>query len=267
MNPAMSRLAHTPETALLTVERGMQVLRAFRCDRACLSNAELVRRTGLPKATVSRLTSTLVQVGYLRRGPGGREFEVATGAIGIGHAFIASSELVRAANPHLQRLADLLQVSVALAVGDRLEMLYIGYAAGRKVATLRLGVGSVLPMGSTSIGHAYLWGLPADEQRRALAALKAKAGTGASALKAGIRRSFEELDATGACGVLGGHTNDAYGVALAVFVGRERVVMALSCGKADLRPDLAAEHSRIAPALKSTARDLEQALAGLDVHG
>lgn len=38
----------------LTVERGLEVLHASRAARAPLSNAELVRRTGLPKATVSR---------------------------------------------------------------------------------------------------------------------------------------------------------------------------------------------------------------------
>ena len=35
----------------------------FRAARAPLSNAELVRRTGLPKATVSRLTTTLISIG------------------------------------------------------------------------------------------------------------------------------------------------------------------------------------------------------------
>ena len=52
---------------------GLRPLRAFRCDRASLGNAELVRRTGLPKATVSRLTTTLLQVGFLRHVAGGSE--------------------------------------------------------------------------------------------------------------------------------------------------------------------------------------------------
>ena len=51
----------------LTVERGLEVLRAFHAERTPLSNAELVRRTGLSKATVSRLTTTLIRIGFLRR--------------------------------------------------------------------------------------------------------------------------------------------------------------------------------------------------------
>jgi DNA-binding IclR family transcriptional regulator len=152
----MSARVQTREeaSALLTVERGLQVLRAFRSNSAPLTNAELVGRTRLSKATVSRLTSTLLQLGYLRRGPDGRAFEVAARPLGIGHAFIASSELLHETQPLLQTLADRLAVSVALAIGDGLDMLYVAYRASQRVATLRLGVGSVLPMGTTSIGHA-----------------------------------------------------------------------------------------------------------------
>jgi IclR family transcriptional regulator, positive regulator for flagellar biogenesis len=252
------------ETALLTVERGMHVLRSFRCERASLTNAELVRRTGLSKATVSRLTSTMLQVGVLRHAPGGREFQLATGPLAIGHSFLASSALMRAADPHLKQLADRLGVSVALAVGDRLQMLYVGYQAGREVGTLRMGVGSVLSMGSTSIGHAYLWGLPAPDQERLLPELRREAAGDAAAVEAAIRHSFAELESTGTCGVLGGHRRGTYGVSLPVRLGRQRIVMGLSCGKADVRPDLAAERRRIAPALHKAARELEQALAEVD---
>jgi IclR family transcriptional regulator, positive regulator for flagellar biogenesis len=251
-------------SVLLTVERGMQVLRAFRSDRVPVTNAELVRRTGLPKATVSRLTSTLLGAGFLRHVDGGREFELATGPLGIGHAYLASSQLLRAANPLLQELAERLDLSVALAMRDHLEMVYIAYRASHVVATLRLGVGSVLPLGTTAIGRAYLWGLPASEQQHLLAELERRAGERACELEQGIRASFSELDATGVCTVLGGYQRDAYGVALPITVGRQRLLMGLSCGKAGVHPDLDAERRRIAPVLKRAAADFEARLAEFD---
>jgi len=250
--------------ALLTVERGMQVLRAFRSDRVPVTNAELVRRTGLSKATVSRLTSTLLQLGFVRHVAGGREFELAAGPLGIGHAYLATSELLQRANPFLQELADRLNVSVALAIGEGLDMLYIGYRASQRVATLRLGVGSVLPMGTTAIGHAYLWGLPVPERKRLVAELKPAAGARAAVMEQGMRESFSELEGTGVCGVLGGYQRDAYGVALPVVVGTQRTVMGLSCGKAGMRPDLAAERKRIAPVLKKAALEFEALLADFE---
>ncbi len=256
--------ADTESATLMTVERGLEVLRAFRSDRAPLSNTELVKRTGLPKATVSRLTSTLIQVGFLRPVPGTRLFELSAGALGIGHAYLAGSELLQVAQPWMQALADSLDVSVALAIQDGIDMLYVAYSVSRKVATLRLGVGSVLPMCTTSIGRAYLWGLPPDEQARLIAQHKQRAGAQGDQLEQGIRASFAELESTGTCAVLGGYQRGTYALALPVWVGRDRVLMGLSCGKADAQPDLQAERLRIAPVLKQAGRDLEKLLADFD---
>ena len=249
---------------VLTVRRGMQVLRAFRSERAPLSNAELVRRTGLSKATVSRLTSTLLYLGFLRHVPGGREFELAAAPVGIGHAYLARCDLLRLANPFLQELADDLNVSVALSIRDDLEMLYVGYRVSHKVRTLRLGVGSLLPLGTTSIGRAYLWGLPEEEREGLLAQLRANAGSGAPSLMRSIQQSFDELKRIGICSVLSGYQRDAYGVALPVVVGQKRILMSMSCGKANVQPNLAEESKRIAPVLRGAAERFQDLLADFD---
>ncbi|SAK87406.1 IclR family transcriptional regulator [Caballeronia pedi] len=251
-------------STLMTVERGLHVLRAFQSDRTPLTNAELVRRTGLPKATVSRLTSTLLQVGFLRSVPGSRGFELSTGALAIGHAYLGSNALLQAAQPLLQELADRLDVSVALGLQDGLDMLYVDYRVSRKVATLRLGVGSVLPMSTTSIGRAYLWGLPQEEQALLIEAHKRHAGPQGDALGDAIHASFHELETTGTCAVMGGFQRGTWGVALPVRIGREGILLGMSCGKADVELDLEFERDRIAPALKETAALLQAQLADFD---
>jgi len=45
--------------------RGLQLLDCFRSAERFLGSQELVERSGLPKATVSRLVRTLVNYGYL----------------------------------------------------------------------------------------------------------------------------------------------------------------------------------------------------------
>jgi DNA-binding IclR family transcriptional regulator len=45
--------------------RGLEILRSFTPNDISLGNQELIDRTGLPKATISRLTLTLVNLGYL----------------------------------------------------------------------------------------------------------------------------------------------------------------------------------------------------------
>ena len=66
--------------------------------------------------------------------------------------------------------------------------------------------------------------------------------------------------------MLGGYQRDAYGIALPVRLGRQRLLMSLSCGKVIVRENLRDEKQRIDPVLKKAAIELEQMLANVDGH-
>lgn len=250
---------------IASVGRGLQVLRAFRSERVPLSNAELVRRTGLSKATVSRLTSTLLHLGYLRLAADVRSFEIAAGSLSIGLAYARSSELLQLANPFLQALADRLEPSATLAIPDGCDMLCIAYRASPRIA-IRFGPGCLLPMGTTALGRAYLSGLPRDERQRMLECLEHNAPAGHwPAVEAAIRENLAELHATGTCAVFGAFNRNTYALASPIRVGRQRRLMAMSCGRATIRPDLTTERQRIAPVLTEAAGKLERILK--DVEG
>ena len=240
----------------LTVERALEVLHAFRAARAPLSNAELVRRTGLPKATVSRLTTTLISIGYLRRVGGGRQFELSAGALSIGHAYLEANTVTRLVAPVMQKLADKLNLSVALAVPHRLDMVYIAWRASARIATLRLGVGSLLPMATTSVGRAYLYGLPEAMRTPLMAELLDAAGDDADTVRETLDAAFEDLCAC--------PSQRAYGIALPIVVGRTRTLMALNCGAVELEPDMVAIRERVTPELKAAAKTLSLILSDVD---
>ncbi|WP_045460681.1 IclR family transcriptional regulator [Caballeronia cordobensis] len=248
----------------LTVERGLEVLHAFRATRAPLSNAELVRRTGLPKATVSRLTTTLISIGYLRRVGGGRQFELSAGALSMGHAYLEANPVTRLVAPVMQQLADKLNLSVALAVPHRLDMVYIAWRASATIATLRLGVGSLLPMASTAVGRAYLYALPDAEREPLIAELLEAAGDDAGTVRANLDAAFGDLKESGVCMSVGEYQRNAFGIALPIVVGRTRTLMALNCGAVELEPDMAAIRRRVAPALKAAALTLSSVLNDID---
>ena len=50
-----------------SVARAMQILQAFRLRDGAMGNNELSESTGIAKATVTRLTHTLTELGYLKR--------------------------------------------------------------------------------------------------------------------------------------------------------------------------------------------------------
>ena len=191
--PTAARNANVATT--LTVVRGLKVLRAFRAESVPLGNADLVRRTALSKATVSRITSTLRILGYLAQVPGSRKFQLGMRALSLGHAYVEASPIMEAARPHLQKLADRLNVSVALAVGNDTDMLYLAYCKSARIATLHFGVGSVLPMASTSIGRAWLWSLPPSERQAHIAAIARHAGKEAAVVQEVLERFLAVLAA------------------------------------------------------------------------
>ncbi|WP_321887751.1 IclR family transcriptional regulator [Paraburkholderia bannensis] len=253
----------------LTLDRGLQVLRAFRANRTPLTDAELAQRTGLSRSAVLRLTSTLLHLGYLRHAAGGARFELASGVLGIGQAWLDADPISRAATPVIQALADKLGMAVALAVPDQLDMLTIASGAGGAAACVespRLGVGTLAPMACTAIGRAWLWGLPEYERRRYLLRLLEAADTQASILRKAMESAFEELREWGACVSQETFEHAVYGsIALPLRAGQWRIPMALAVTAVDSQRDIASLRERVMPELSQTARELTVLLADIRV--
>ncbi|WP_332451535.1 IclR family transcriptional regulator [Burkholderia ubonensis] len=256
-SPRKPGTAMSPSSPVtLTLDRGLQVLRAFHANRTPLTHGELASRTGLPRSAVSALTSALIDLGFIRRVAGDARFELGPNVVGIGQAYLAANPVTPLAQPFMQKLADRLDASVALAVPDHLDMLYVAHRSGTRIATPRMGIGSLVPMGTTAIGRAWLCGLPDPLRRRQIAQLTEAAGPQANAIAAGIEAAFADLRATGVCLSLGENQRDAWSMALPVRVGVSKTLMALSCGAVEPQPDVDAIRRRIVPALKQAAIEL-----------
>lgn len=140
-----------------SLERGLEILRAFRPGTDLLGNGELADRTGLSAATVSRLTQTLVTSGFLEHDRGARAYRLAVPVLSLGHAMRAASPVLKAATPLMQDLSVKLKVNVGLAAPDRAEMVYLESIRYNRKASLRsIVAGQRVPIELTSLGRAYL---------------------------------------------------------------------------------------------------------------
>ena len=74
---------HSDPSFATTLAHGLDVLAAFRNRSGGLSNAELAAATCLSRPTVSRLTYTLAQLGYLKRDTKGR-FNLGLAVLAVG---------------------------------------------------------------------------------------------------------------------------------------------------------------------------------------
>lgn len=153
---------HDPRFAT-TLARGLSVLRAFRVTDDGLSNAEIAQRTGLPKSTVSRLTFTLGQLGYLVQSPRDDRFRPGPTLVAVGHVAAASLSFLVPAHDLMQRVADETGTLVVLAVRDGDKMVLIRTWRPRHVASIWLEVGQRVPFQAFSSPRAFLAAATLDE--------------------------------------------------------------------------------------------------------
>jgi DNA-binding IclR family transcriptional regulator len=185
-----------------SLERGIDLLRAFRPGSTLLGNGDLAERTGLPRATVSRLTLTLVRSGMLQLDRASGAYRLAPAVLSLAHAMRSGSEVLAAAAPLMRERAERERVNIGLAAPDGDEMVYLeSIRYSRRVALRTVVSGQRVPMALTSLGRAYLAAVP-DERRRALLAhFQSTRIRGWTSLGREIHRSIAEVHAQGWCAV------------------------------------------------------------------
>ncbi len=152
--------------------RGLSILKAFGPDNRPIGNAEIAGRVDLPKATVSRLTFTLTELGYLKYDEDLGRYSLGPAVLTLGYDVLAQMEIRDIARPYLQELADYADGSTYLGTPNGTEFIYIDACRTPASMAIRLGVGSRIPMASTGMGRAYLAALP-EPDREALISLMA----------------------------------------------------------------------------------------------
>ena len=183
-----------------SLERGAELLRAFRPGSDLLGNGELAERTGLSRATVSRLTQTLVNTGLLDYDPRYRAYRLAAAVLSLAHAMRSGSPVLHAAAPMMRKVAEKLKINVGLAVRDRDEMVYLeSVRYNRKVSLRNVVAGQRIPIELTSLGHAYLAVAPADVKRTLLAHFKKNRGRGWPELETVLKEAISSVRSRGFC--------------------------------------------------------------------
>jgi DNA-binding IclR family transcriptional regulator len=210
--------------------RGLAVLRAFRPGDSSLGNSDIAGRTGLPKSTISRLTQTLAALGYLSFVARTGQYQLGAGVVALCHSLLAGMPHRIVARPVLQELAEHSRLPASLGMRDQLEMLTIETVRHPHARPARFDLGSRLPIETTSMGRAYLYGLPADEKEALLRRLRLPYSRAAwRGVQARMEAAFESIAKRGFCVSLGDRRPDVFAIGAPVFTS-DGIVMAINCG-------------------------------------
>ena len=240
--------------------KGLDVLRAFAPGYPMLGNKQIAQRTGLPKATVSRFTFTLTQLGCLGYDAATDQYRIAPRVLSLGIGALRALDLVRAARPLMDELARTCQVNVGLAAPDGPEMIYIEAIRGAGNLQHSLDIGSRIPMHSTSLGRAYLATLAPRERGKRLTELARAAEVPVTGLRASMQEALASIEKRRCCIARWQPEIVAAAVSLRVPPGETQYV--LNCGGPNYLVDETRLANDVAPRLVGIASHLEQLFFG-----
>jgi DNA-binding IclR family transcriptional regulator len=251
---------------VVALARGLQLLACFRERDRLLGNQELARRCGLAKSTVSRLTYTLMKLGYLTYVEESAKYALGSATLSLGSAMLGQLDIRKLAHPLMQELADFSRCLVSLASRDGMSMIYIDTARGSAPVTLSLDTGSRIDLISSAAGRAYLSAISAKARDEVVdAARDSVDATRWRDLKRGLTQSLLDIRKMGVCCSLEDWHKDVNSIAVPVRPGSGLPPMAISCGGPTYIASQKFLFEEARPRLIAVAANLEKALGTVGV--
>jgi len=238
------------------LSRGLDVLRAFSQGSVILGNQDIARITKLPKPTVSRMTYTLTKLGYLSYSPQLEKYQLSSGVLALGYAYVTNLRVRQLAKPYMDEFARRTNASVGLTCRDRLNMIYVENRLPPEASMLRMEIGLRMPIVTSAAGRAYLAAISEEERNHLMAALAKKYGDGWPEMERSIQKSLDEYKQYGFCLSLGDWDRNVNAAGAPVFLA-DGTVMALTCSAPSYQVSAEEMKNSIAHQLAMLASDIE----------
>lgn len=239
---------------------GLSLLTAFTANDSWLGNAELARRTGLPKATVTRLSATLVALGYLRRNSKG-QFTPGLQLLSLAAMALGGLPLRRLMRPKLLTLAAQFEASVCVATLQQDRVIWIDEVHSPTAAALHAPQAEPLALTRSAVVPALLSLFDTPQQQAMLARLAAAEADPASTRLADTPQALADCQLRGYCwcpGTPGTRGENSAVIGVPLMVLPNGLPLALTCTAA--APGAAPEPEVLRQQTLSMAANIRAAL-------
>lgn len=219
-----------------SLSRGLEILRCFSPSKPSLSNKEIAQLTGLPKPTVTRLTFTLLERGFLRKGADGRKFRLGSASLAIAYPLLASFQIRQLLRQQLQSIADHTGGSVALSMLDRMDMICVEACRKFTAPDFLMDIGSTAPVWAGAEGWAAIAGHAPESRDRILDAIRRNQSEKYLEHRESIQRGLDSVTTFGYC--VSEHMAGSTHVNVPVRkpVNGEQMVVTCAIATSDVRP-------------------------------
>ena len=212
-----------------TLAHGLDVLAAFRGNNASLSNGELALHTGLSRPTVSRLTYTLAQLGYLKRDTKGR-FELGLGILAAAYPVLSALKVRQLARPLMRDFAAYAGGTVSIAMPFGLDFIYVETLRTTDAVPHIPDVGFTGTIATTAVGRALLSLFNAEELDAYSAKVRAERSEEADYVRARTMPDVELCRERGFAVSLGEWRREIFGVAAPLYRTPVGDCLSVNCG-------------------------------------
>lgn len=242
--------------------RGLELLRSFTPDASLLGNQELARKTGLPKATISRLTHTLAKLGCLKKQSTSGKYQLDVGVLAFGYQLLSNLTVRTIAHPYMEELSVYANSTVAMAARDRLQMVYLDAVYPRNVTSslaavsMRRQVGSYLPIHLSAMGRACLSAMSAAERDVVLANIRERHADNWQEIRRSLDRAFKDFANHGFCISTGDWMRDVHAVAVPL-VHKDHGILTFNCAAPSFQMTRERLESDIGPRLKHMVSQIQ----------
>jgi DNA-binding IclR family transcriptional regulator len=148
------------------LERGLQIMELLSERPEGLTKTEIVAALGLPANSVYRITSTLINMGYLQRDARSRKFHLTGRMMDIGQAWIDRQSLVETAWDTMLDLRDSTRETVLCGALCNHGGVVLEQAPGLHPVTINVAKGTHFPLHATAPGKCLLAFMPGNERDR-----------------------------------------------------------------------------------------------------
>lgn len=241
--------------------RGLDVLKCFGVGDMFLGNNQIAERTGLPKSTVSRLSYTLTEKGYLEYVAEHNKYRLTTAILRLGYASLAQMDVRRIARPLMQALAEHTQASVNFGVRDHLNMVYIDTYRNASTYAVQLNVGSEISISNTSMGRAFLAAVAEEKRLELMEQIRLSDESSWPQTKVGIDKAVSDFSEKGYCLSLGDWRPETHALAVPLVPEDcESGIMVFSCSGAAFQLSPEVFENDIGPRLLNLVANVKTAL-------
>jgi len=212
-----------------TLAHGLDLLAAFRNSSGSLSNADLAAFTGLSRPTVSRLTYTLAQLGYLKRDAKGR-FVLGLGILAAAYPVLSALKVRQLARPLMRDFAAYAGGTVSIAMPLGLDFIYVETLRTTDAVPHVPDVGFTSTLATTAVGRALLSLSTPDEVAQYVQAVREQRPEELEYVERRMLPDIELCRERGFAVSLGEWRREIFGVAAPLYRTATGDCLSVNCG-------------------------------------